>query len=34
MLGKMYPELADSMKPEVGKRVEQIIARPSPRTRR
>jgi hypothetical protein len=34
MLGKMYPELADSMKPEVWKRVEQIIARASPRTRR
>jgi hypothetical protein len=34
MLGKMYPELADSMKPEVWKRVEQIITRPSPGTRR
>lgn len=34
MLGKMYPELADSVKPEVWKRVEQIIARPSPGTRR
>lgn len=34
MLGKMYPELVDSMKPEVWKRVEQIIARPSPGTRR
>ena len=34
MLGKMYPELADSMKPAVWKRVAQIIARPSPGTRR
>lgn len=34
MLGKVYPELADSMKPAVWKRVAQIIARPSPGTRR
>ena len=34
MLGTVYPELADSVKPEVWKRVEQLIARPSPRVRR